>query len=60
MTMSRCAPELRGIAWLGTSHPLALAGLCGKLVLLDFWTYCCINCLHIRDSKTSTVIARLT
>jgi thiol-disulfide isomerase/thioredoxin len=42
------APELEGgIAWLNTDQPLTLAGLKGKIVLLDFWTYCCINCMHI-------------
>ncbi len=42
------APELvGGIAWLNTDRPLTLASLRGKIVLLDFWTYCCINCMHI-------------
>src|SRR5204863_7688180 len=42
------APELEGgIAWLNTDQPLTLARLKGKVVLLDFWTYCCINCMHI-------------
>jgi thiol-disulfide isomerase/thioredoxin len=43
------APELRGTAWFNTTRPLTLADLRGKLVLLDFWTYCCINCLHVLD-----------
>src|SRR5665213_1181101 len=41
------APELTGInAWLNTAgdKPLTLAGLRGKVVLIDFWTYSCINC----------------
>ena len=41
------APELTGInAWLNTpgDKPLTLAGLRGKVVLVDFWTYSCINC----------------
>ncbi len=40
------APELVGIAdWLN-SQPLTLAQLKGKVVLLDFWTYTCINCIR--------------
>jgi thiol-disulfide isomerase/thioredoxin len=42
------APELTGgRGWLNTDKPLSLAGLKGKVVLLDFWTYGCINCMHI-------------
>ncbi|RCS50670.1 hypothetical protein DTL42_10450 [Bremerella cremea] len=33
--------------WLNTKGPLELKDLKGKFVLLDFWTYCCINCMHI-------------
>ena len=44
----RRAPELRGgRGWLNTDKPLSLAALTGKIVLLDFWTYGCINCMHI-------------
>ena len=43
------APELHGSAWFNTERPLTLADLRGKLVLLDFWTYCCINCLHVLE-----------
>jgi len=44
------APELRGRRWLHTGGTeLTLAGLRGKIVLLDFWTFCCINCLHVLD-----------
>lgn len=43
------APELRGSAWINTERPLTLSDLRGKLALLDFWTYCCINCLHALD-----------
>ncbi len=44
------APELQGRAWLNTGgRDLRLADLRGKVVLLDFWTFCCINCLHVLD-----------
>jgi thiol-disulfide isomerase/thioredoxin len=42
------APELpQNYPWLNTDRPLSLKDLKGRIVLLDFWTYCCINCLHI-------------
>jgi thiol-disulfide isomerase/thioredoxin len=42
------APELDGgVEWLNTSGPLRLKDLRGKVVLLDFWTFCCINCIHV-------------
>jgi cytochrome c biogenesis protein CcdA/thiol-disulfide isomerase/thioredoxin len=43
------APEFAGIAdWLNTpgNRPLSLASLRGKVVLVDFWTYSCINCIR--------------
>lgn len=40
------APELEGLqAWIN-SQPLALGNLRGKVVLVDFWTYTCVNCLR--------------
>ena len=42
------APELTGgSGWLNTDRPLSIAALKGKVILLDFWTYGCINCMHI-------------
>jgi thiol-disulfide isomerase/thioredoxin len=42
------APEITGgRGWLNTDKPLSIASLKGKIVLLDFWTYGCINCIHI-------------
>jgi thiol-disulfide isomerase/thioredoxin len=45
------APELTGKGgWLNTGGTqYTLADLRGKIVLLDFWTFCCINCLHVLD-----------
>ena len=37
----------RGTEWLNVGGPLRKQDLKGKFVILDFWTYCCINCLHI-------------
>ena len=40
------APEFAGIeGWLN-SQPLTMEGLRGKVVLVDFWTYSCINCIN--------------
>jgi DNA-binding beta-propeller fold protein YncE len=36
-----------GVAWLNTGGPITLKELHGKIVILDFWTYCCINCHHV-------------
>src|SRR5499427_8260750 len=48
------APEFpEGMQWLNTDRPLRLADLRGKVVLLDFWTYCCINCMHIIPELTA-------
>jgi sugar lactone lactonase YvrE len=42
------APDFpAGAEWLNTDRPLSIKDLKGKIVLLDFWTYCCINCQHI-------------
>jgi thiol-disulfide isomerase/thioredoxin len=59
------APEFEGIkAWIN-SAPLTMEGLRGKVVLVDFWTYTCINCLrsvpylrrlHEKYSKAGLVI----
>ncbi|HXE54251.1 MAG TPA: thioredoxin-like domain-containing protein [Tepidisphaeraceae bacterium] len=44
------APDFTGAdAWLNTDgdKPLSIKDLKGQVVLLDFWTYCCINCMHV-------------
>jgi thiol-disulfide isomerase/thioredoxin len=44
------ASELLGRNWLNTGgQTLGLEALRGKVVILDFWTFCCINCLHVLD-----------
>jgi len=40
------APEFTGITGWLNSAPLTMAGLRGKVVLIDFWTYSCINCIR--------------
>ncbi|GJL79152.1 MAG: hypothetical protein NPINA01_21410 [Nitrospinaceae bacterium] len=43
------APKLNAenLPWFNVKAPLDLPDLEGKLVILDFWTFCCINCIHI-------------
>lgn len=43
------APEIDrpGLTWFNVESPLGLPDLRGRLVILDFWTFCCINCLHV-------------
>ena len=41
------APEFpEKMDWLNTAVPITMKDLKGKIVLLDFWTLCCINCIH--------------
>ena len=44
------APELHNTVWLNTPQPLTLAGLRGQVVLLEMWTFDCINCQHVIPS----------
>ncbi len=41
------APEFPTGSWFNVAGPLSLRQLRGKIVLLDFWTFCCANCLHV-------------
>jgi thiol-disulfide isomerase/thioredoxin len=42
------APDfIEGLDWVNVPAPLSLEALRGKVVLLDFWTYGCINCIHM-------------
>ncbi|MEO8106252.1 MAG: NHL domain-containing thioredoxin family protein [Actinomycetes bacterium] len=50
MTARLRAPELAGRGWLNTGgRALSLSELRGRFLLLDFWTFCCANCLHVLD-----------
>jgi DNA-binding beta-propeller fold protein YncE len=40
-------PFPEGLDWINTAEPISLNDLKGKVVLLDFWTYGCVNCIHI-------------
>lgn len=48
------APEFPDFDWLNTDSSLSMSALKGHVVVLDFWTYCCINCMH-----TLPTLARL-
>ncbi|MDO5722570.1 MAG: redoxin domain-containing protein [Actinomycetaceae bacterium] len=53
LTVSAKAPEIEGIdTWLN-SEPLKLADLRGKVVLIDFWTYSCVNCIRTQPVLNS-------
>ena len=41
------APEIANTVWLNTPAPLRLADLRGQVVLLNMWTFDCINCQHV-------------
>jgi thiol-disulfide isomerase/thioredoxin len=41
------APEITNDTWLNVDAPLRLANLHGKVVLMDMWTFDCINCQHV-------------
>jgi thiol-disulfide isomerase/thioredoxin len=47
----RPRPELIGKGgWINTGDKkLSLAGFRGRIVIVDFWTFCCVNCLHVLD-----------
>ncbi len=50
---ARAAPEFAGIErWLN-SEPLTMASLRGKVVLVEFWTFACSNCVHMLPFVTN-------
>lgn len=40
------APEWNNQSWLNTDHPITLRSLRGRVVLLNFWVFTCINCTN--------------
>jgi len=46
MSVGEAAPEITAEHWLNSS-PLSLAGLRGKVVLIEFWTFGCYNCRNV-------------
>jgi thiol-disulfide isomerase/thioredoxin len=44
------APELTNKTWLNVDSPLRLADLRGKVVIVEMWTFGCINCQHVMPS----------
>jgi thiol-disulfide isomerase/thioredoxin len=48
MTTAKLAPDFAGaLAWLNVDRPISMRELRGCLVIVDFWTYCCVNCMHV-------------
>ena len=50
------APALVGIdTWINTQDnaPVNISGMTGKVVLVDFWTFACINCQHVLPAVTA-------
>lgn len=48
------APDFTGVTkWLNTDKPLSLKDLHGKVILVDFWTYTCINCIRTLPHVTT-------
>ena len=46
--MVRCPEFPKDVTWLNTRRPLSVAeDLRGRIGVLDFWTYCCVNCMHV-------------
>ncbi|MGE0251641.1 MAG: thioredoxin-like domain-containing protein [Dongiaceae bacterium] len=52
MTLETDAPDFNqpGLTWLNVPKPITLGQVFGRIVILDFWTFSCVNCLHILPS----------
>ena len=54
LNADKVAPDFAGIAkWLNTDSALTIQSLRGRVVLVDFWTYTCINCIRTLPHITS-------
>jgi thiol-disulfide isomerase/thioredoxin len=48
MKATKVAPGFEGgLAWLNVDRPISMRELRGCVVIVDFWTYCCVNCMHV-------------
>ncbi|TMC35774.1 MAG: redoxin domain-containing protein [Chloroflexi bacterium] len=52
------APDFpSGLDWINSDHPLHIKDLRGRIVIIHFWTFCCINCMHalaqLRELETT-------
>jgi thiol-disulfide isomerase/thioredoxin len=48
MKATKVAPGFDGgLAWLNVDRPITMMELRGAVVIVDFWTYCCVNCMHV-------------
>jgi len=53
-TAGKSAPDFVGITkWLNVPSPISMKDLRGKVVLVDFWTYTCINCIRTLPHLTA-------
>ncbi|RXE55481.1 hypothetical protein ABH15_12195 [Methanoculleus taiwanensis] len=43
------------LEWFNTDRPLSMQDLAGKIVLLDFWTFCCVSCMQVMPDITRLV-----
>ena len=50
------APELTGTRWLNTGgKSYSIKDFRGKILLLDYLTFCCVNCIHVLGSGSRSI-----
>ena len=52
-------PSFDGASGWLNSQPLTPSGVRGHVVVVQFWTYTCINCIHTKEAKTNQIEAQL-